>query len=693
MRWVYLILIAILLVVIEGSVQLKAEKQRSLDCCLSDEDLFETALPEHRGRSVPGEGSSFRRVESESADKLARYADSLGMSKISTLYNFWIDARKIELSGNYAYICTSDSELKVVDISDPYNPIELYHAWEDENGPILFDDFTVSGQLLYRAYDMLIYVYDISDPSSPVQIGLAELIFRFASDMKVSDKYLYVYCDCIDENYFEVFDVSDPHSPHRVGWLTNFYPDYNSVMAVYGDYVHIAGRSCSLMVYDVSDKTSPTVVGNCYTGSVEGMEVSGHYLYLAGWNHGLKTLDISDPTAPAVLGQYPLEKAEDVVVLGNYAYVTNGEKIIVFDVSDPASPVKLHEYSTVDYCPELVVRDRYAYVANKSEGVSIVKVFQPTETYSYTNYEAEDVVTFMDYYYVAGGEDGLIIFDISDPSSPVEVSVYDTPGIARGIYVKGITVPVLGRVAQGSARDASYPRAGMVAKIYAYIADSGAGLRIIDVTNPSNPIEVGYCDTPGTAFGVYVAGDYTYVADGRGGLRIIDVSDKTSPVEVGSYDTPGSAMDVFVKGTLAYIADYDAGLRILDVSNPAAPSKFSYYDTPDATNGVIVDDRFAYLADGTGGLRIIDVSDPYYPESVGQLVTPGYAHGVVVKNGLAYIADSELCVVDVSDPAVPVYVCGYDMPSRAYSVVLMGKFCYVADLDMGLRVIEPFYPV
>ena len=87
-----------------------------------------------------------------------------------------------------------------------------------------------------------------------------------------------------------------------------------------------------------------------------------------------------------------------------------------------------------------------------------------------------------------GGEDRLIIFDISDPSSPVEVSVYDAPGIARGIYVKVITVPVLDRADQGSARNDSYPRAGMVTKVYAYIVDSGAGLRIIDVTNPSNPI-------------------------------------------------------------------------------------------------------------------------------------------------------------------------------------------------------------
>jgi hypothetical protein len=41
-----------------------------------------------------------------------------------------------------------------------------------------------------------------------------------------------------------------------------------------------------------------------------------------------------------------------------------------------------------------------------------------------------------------------------------------------------------------------------------------AGLRVIDVSNPSNPREVGYFDTPGYAQGVYVSGNYAYVADG-----------------------------------------------------------------------------------------------------------------------------------------------------------------------------------
>jgi len=96
---------------------------------------------------------------------------------------------------------------------------------------------------------------------------------------------------------------------------------------------------------------------------------------------------------------------------------------------------------------------------------------------------------------------------------------------------------------------------------YAYVAD-GRGLRVVDISDPTNPAEVGFYDTPGYAYDVAVAGGYAYVADGRG-LRVVDVSDPSNPTEVGFYDTPGSAADVAVAGGYAYVADWNGGLLIL----------------------------------------------------------------------------------------------------------------------------------
>ena len=101
------------------------------------------------------------------------------------------------------------------------------------------------------------------------------------------------------------------------------------------------------------------------------------------------------------------------------------------------------------------------------------------------------------------------------------IGTCDTPGYANGI------------AADGS---------------YAYVADFGAGLRVISVADPAHPVEVGYCDTPGMAFDVTVTGDHAYVADYSSGLRVISVADPAHPVEVGNCDTPPFAVGVTAEG-------------------------------------------------------------------------------------------------------------------------------------------------
>ena len=71
---------------------------------------------------------------------------------------------------------------------------------------------------------------------------------------------------------------------------------------------------------------------------------------------------------------------------------------------------------------------------------------------------------------------------------------------------------------------------------YACVADWGAGLQVIDVSNPANCVRVGGYDT-GFAVGVAVSGNYAYVADLFAGLQVIDVSNPTNCVRVGGYDT------------------------------------------------------------------------------------------------------------------------------------------------------------
>ncbi len=68
---------------------------------------------------------------------------------------------------------------------------------------------------------------------------------------------------------------------------------------------------------------------------------------------------------------------------------------------------------------------------------------------------------------------------------------------------------------------------------YAYVG-VGPRLVILDLSTPNNPVAVGQTGLlPNTVADVFVAGAYAFVADAWAGLRIIDVADPTAPHEVG----------------------------------------------------------------------------------------------------------------------------------------------------------------
>jgi hypothetical protein len=96
-----------------------------------------------------------------------------------------------------------------------------------------------------------------------------------------------------------------------------------------------------------------------------------------------------------------------------------------------------------------------------------------------------------------------------------------------------------------------------------YVADGDAGLQVIDVSNPANPVRVGGYYTGGYASGVQVVGNLAYVANGSAGLQVIYVGNPANPVRVSGYDTSGSATSVQIVGNLAYVADGSWGLTVL----------------------------------------------------------------------------------------------------------------------------------
>ena len=83
-------------------------------------------------------------------------------------------------------------------------------------------------------------------------------------------------------------------------------------------------------------------------------------------------------------------------------------------------------------------------------------------------------------------------------------------------------------------------------------------------------------------------------------LQIVDISDPSAPVQLSSYATRGTAEDVSVSGSLAYVAVREAGLWVIDVSDPSSPALRAAYTTPHSAFTVAAGDGLAAVDQGMG---------------------------------------------------------------------------------------------
>jgi hypothetical protein len=270
------------------------------------------------------------------------------------------------------------------------------------------------------------------------------------------------------------------------------------------------------------------------------------------------------------------------------------------------------------------------------------------------------------YAYVASpNNNSLVIFDISNPAAPVEISSI-------------------------SAGSGSHPHSVYVQGRYAYVTgENNNTFIIIDVSNPALPVVTSILSL-NHPFGVYIQGRYAYVTTyTTNTLAILDISNPYSPIQVGTVSTGMSQpQSVYVQGRYAYVAsELNGSLVIFDVSNPALPVEVSTISTGLANPFfVYVQGRYAYVAEqGNSSLVIFDISNPTSPVELSS-ISAGLSgpRSVYVSGRYAYVAstnNNSLVTFDISNPASPIEVgstsTGLNNP---YNVYVQGRYAYVASL-------------
>jgi len=528
----------------------------------------------------------------------------------------------------------------------------------------LTDAVALDGNYAYLATGGELAVLDVSDLAHPHRVGAAVYPFYMGQ------------IDCLflskGRAYFTgniglgVVDVSDPFKPVYLGAVV---PDTSIVtsitdMAIYEDYAYLTQVN-NIWIYDLSGPGLPQLAGSFSMGAADQFDnilISGQFAYFVTSLSSariprLGILDLTSPSVPLLVGELENLLWGVLAVQGSYAYIIASDfpdkfpasYLQVVDVSDPAHPslIKSTEIG-VDAMniTSLEALGQTLYITMSSA--------QPTE--------------------------GLLVYSLQDPTQPVF---------------------------EGSAatQDSAYDVAISPDQIFAVVADHGRGLRVIDLSNPAHPYEVGAYDPPSIVQSVGVAGDYAFTSSGEYGIRSIDISDPSNPITIGFVPAWGPAYDLHVSGDYAYVAELNGGgIRVYNISDPAHMSEIASvggsYSRFVESGGYLYAWQSSY-----GTLSVIDVRDPYHPVKLGSFTVPDSfkINDVALTGSLAYIAVSDYgcMIVDVSNPGNPQLV-GYCSPEDTWDVDISGRYAYLIIVDYHsstfftlrvLDIINPLAPV
>ncbi len=352
---------------------------------------------------------------------------------------------------------------------------------------------------------------------------------------------------------------------------------------------------------------------------------------------------------------------------------------------------------------QVVVVDGIAYIGhvNAPDGTSIIDVRDPKNpkvlatmempagTHSHKARVANGLLVINQEYNDADDrpipddfKGGLVVYDVSNPAEPRELSRWKTEGTGVHRYDFDGRYVYMSSTAEG------------------YV---GGFVMIMDLIDPTNPTEVGRWWMPGqwTAGGEVpswertqqrchhplLLGDRLYVSYWKGGFVILDISDKTNPKKVSGLNwVPPFACPIH---TALPIPQEINGRKYLlvgdeDVDRPAdAPAAFMWMvDITDEKNPVVVS---SYQIEQLVGKQVPMCSGMHQPSEkfFGTEIPMAW-----FSNGLR--------VIDIKNPQRPVEVAHYipDLPPGSKRVssndvtVDDNGLIYLLDRHRGLHILE-----
>jgi len=284
----------------------------------------------------------------------------------------------------------------------------------------------------------------------------------------------------------------------------------------------------------------------------------GNYAYLVGQT-GLKIVDITNPNNPILLGSYSTGTYSSITVIGNYAICSffQSNHFDVLNISNPASITLVTTYT-------------FPYT-------SFTTIFSGNYVYAIPSYNI-GAGTYTNYFYIV---------NIANPAAPSLVASINLGTATQNFYFTCVSGKYAYMITQGSGvpslmiYDVSNPSSpvfvktmsqyidGAVVKNNYLFSSSGTDINTYDITQITNPILL-QSFYLGVSLSIYplnlsIQGNYLYVFGQISGLKVFNIQNPANAYLVASFDSLGSgSFGGFVSGNNILVADEQAGLTIIN---------------------------------------------------------------------------------------------------------------------------------
>lgn len=436
-----------------------------------------------------------------------------------------------------------------------------------------------------------------------------------------------------------------------------------------------------------TEKQNMNLLSSRYTPSeAKGIAVNGQHMFVVDQTAGLQVFYVEDPDEPELIDEngFLLHDPEGVDAEDGYVYAVGNPsdgRLIVYDASDPDN---VHRTGYIDFptstLEEVTVEGDYAYIAAGNDGMHIVNVSNPSNLLKLpslnTQGKTQSVVVKDNYAFIADGNNGFLIVDVSDKNNPSIVSHTNTSGHVRDLDVQGE---------------------------YLFVNDFLQGFKIFAINNLSSPFRISSVTFPNKVYNdVEVAGQFAYL--GGFSVRVIDISDPRNPTDAGYYNGPYRATDIATDGKFVH-ASLTKGLHVYrnELVGAGANWNTTYLgggNQPTDARDIEVVGNYALVANGrVDNLSILDITNPQSMTEIGAVPLHDEVVKVKQRGNYAYVMVEQdgLSIVDISDVNNPVEISEVDVSSNYYSdrldVAFYDHFAFLAvydsdNIDGGIFVVD-----